>query len=103
MYDILIRKARIADGPGNPGHQLHVQTPTGNVVIFRQGKDLCLVRIAVVIGAVQNPVNILGETGPPNLCRFAADVPTDRHAVSAGAICEGTAALFLLHTCRQFC
>ena len=55
-----------ADGAGDAGYQLHVEGAAGNVVIFAQRKDLGLVGVAVVIGAVHDLVDVVHKGRPPH-------------------------------------
>ena len=96
LNQIQVQIQRPTDGAGDAGHQLNVQTPAGNIVIFQQGENLGLVGIAVVIGAVHDPVDILGKAGPPDLPRLVAAAAANCHIVMAGMIRIGAIFLFLL-------
>ena len=102
LNEIQVQIQRPANGTGDPGHQLHMQTPSGDVVVSGQRKHLGLVGVTVIVGAVQNAVNVLCKPGSPDAARLVAAVTAMRHAVSAGLICIGAVSFFPLHASRQF-
>ena len=90
-----------ADGPGDPGHQLDMEAPTGDVVVFDQGEHLGLIGIAVVVGAVHDPVDILGKIGTPDGGRFGIVLAAQCTFVGAGEIQKAPVSLFLFDPGRQ--
>ena len=86
-----------ADGPGDAGHQLNMEAAAGNVIIFDQGKDLGLVCIAIVVRAVHDPVDVLGEIGPPDRSGLIPAKAADRHAVREGTVKKSAIGFFILH------
>ena len=57
----LAQAEKAADGPGNPGHQLHMEDPVGDMVIVDQAEDLGLVDIAGIGPRVENAVGVEGK------------------------------------------
>ena len=57
---VQVQVQRATDGPGDSGHQLHMQAPPGHIVIFHQGKHLGLIGITVIEGMMQNFEEKLG-------------------------------------------
>ena len=65
LDEIQVQMEGRADGAGDAGDQLNVEGATGDVVVFVEGKDLGLVGIAVVVGAMHDLVNVMHEGGTP--------------------------------------
>ena len=63
-----IKPQRATDSPCDTRNQLHVQASMRDVVVFVERKDLCFVRIAVVIGTVQNFVDVANERATERAC-----------------------------------
>ena len=47
LDEIQIQIQRPADGTGDPGYQLHMQTSPGDIIVFDKGEHLGLVGIAI--------------------------------------------------------
>ena len=97
LDQIQVQVQGAADGPGDPGHQLHMEAAAGDVIIFDQGEYLGLVRIPVVVGAVHDPVNILGEIGAPDRGGLVASKTADRHLIGEGTVEISVVCFFHLH------
>ena len=61
---ILIQSQISADGPGHPGHQLNMQHPMGEMVVFNQRKDLGFVYVSGKSQRVEYAVGICTECLP---------------------------------------
>ena len=61
LDQVLVEPEKTADGAGNPGHQLHMEDPVGDMVVVDQTEDLGLVDIAGVGPGVENAVGVEGE------------------------------------------
>ena len=71
-----------ADIPGDPGDQLYVQRPAGDVVVVIKREHLGLVRIAVIYGQMQNLFRIPHKNGPPEVCPVFGHIrPAHRRVV----------------------
>jgi hypothetical protein len=101
LNQIQIQIQRSANGPGDPGYKLYMQTAPSDVIVLGQRENLGLVGIAIVIRTVQNAVNILGKSGTPDRRRLFIAVTTDRRTVMTGMVCVAALRLFLLHPSRQ--
>ena len=66
LDQVKIQIQRAADGACDSGNQLHMETAAGDVIVFDQGKNLRLITVTVIIGAVNDPVDIVGKIGPPD-------------------------------------
>jgi len=62
LDQILIQTKKTADGSGDPGDQLNVQAPMGDVVVGHQAEHLGLVDIPGVGPGVEDPVGVEGKT-----------------------------------------
>ena len=102
LDEIQIQIQRSANGPGDPGHQLHMQTPTGNVIVFHQGKNLRLIRIAIIIRTVQDSVNVLGKIRTPDRRGILIGFTADDHVVRKCQICVGSGILLMLNDSGKF-
>ena len=80
-----------------------MEAATGNIVVFRQRKDLGLISIAVLIGAVQDPVDILGKSGTPDRRRLIVAMAAQCLRIREGLVYKGTVLLFLFHPGGQTC
>ena len=61
LDQILIQTKKTADGPGDPGNQLNMQAPMGDMVVGNQAEYLGLVDIPGVGPGVEDPVGIEGK------------------------------------------
>jgi len=65
FYQVGIKPQCASDGAGDPADELNVEEAAGDIVIFIKGKDLGLIGIAVVVGAMHDLVDIPHEGGAP--------------------------------------
>ena len=56
---VQIQIQRLANGSGDPGDQLDMETPAGDVIIADQGKNLRLIAVTVIIWAVHDLVDVM--------------------------------------------
>ena len=88
------------DGAGNTGHQLHVETAAGDVVILGQREHLSLVGVAVVVGGIQDFIDILGKGGTPYGVRLTGVETAQSRLIVERKIRVGMGLFLLLHTLR---
>jgi hypothetical protein len=69
----------LSDSPCDSGYKLNVKSAPRYIVVSVEGENLRFIGIAIVVGAVQNFVNVANERGPP-------DVGTVFFAVSANDV-----------------
>ena len=101
LYQVQVQIQSAADGTGNAADQLHMEASACNIIIFNQGKHLGLIGITVIVGAVHDPVDILGELGTPDRGRCVVTVPPDGFLIREGAVHKAVAGFLLLHLRRQ--
>ena len=101
---IQIQMKGTADGAGDAGHQLYMETAAGHIIIFNQGKHLSLICIAIIIGAMHDFIDIVNEGRAPYRCligghHFTADhIPVIKSHLGKGSIF--TLFFHLLRQCR---
>ena len=101
LNQIQIQIQRAADGSGDTGHQLNVQASSGHVIVLHQREDLSLIGVTVVVGAVQDTVNILSKSGAPDRSFRSIAVAANRRFIRTGPINKGMVPFFLLHLLRK--
>ena len=99
--EIQVQVQGTADGTGDPGYQLHMQTSSGNVIVLYQREHLGLVGVPVVIGTIHDPVNVLGKGGTPYRRPHLTAETAQGLAVREGAVNKCAVVLFIFHTFRQ--
>ena len=100
LDQIQVQVQRTANGPGDSGHQLDMKAPTGDIVILYQGEHLGLVGITVIIGAVHDPVDVLGKGRPPHRRRCFIAETAQCHVIRERKIHKGSGLLFILNPGR---
>ena len=58
LYQILVEKQVAADGSGNPGDELNMQDPVGDMIVSDQAEDLGLVNISRIGLGMKDTVRI---------------------------------------------
>ncbi len=94
LNEVQIQIQSPADGTGDPGYQLHMQAASGDIIVADQRKHLGLVGVAVVVGAVHDPVDVLGELGTPDRSGSQVAFPAEGHNIGEGTIHVGPVPLF---------